>query len=187
MYFAPLAANSQGVGEPPVILIPSAMAANALAAVRAADARAVIEVIPMSEQAERSLGDSKSTARLAGVLAWLALLLAMSGVYAVVSYSVERRRREIMIRMALGARSHEVVGLVLRRNVAPLGIGLVVGLVIAVGEAIVLRSQLYGLNPLDPAALAGVAVVLVVAGLAASAIPARRAVRMDPVTAMHQD
>jgi predicted permease len=187
MYFAPFAANSQGVGEPPVILVPSGMAPSAAAAVRAADPGAVIEATPLSEQADRSLGDARGAARIAGLLAWVALLLAASGVYGVISYSVEQRRREIGTRIALGARPREVVGLVLRRNATPLGIGLVAGLVISGGGSIVLRSQLYGLNPLDPAAFAGVAAILLLAGTAASAIPARRAVRTDPVTALHQD
>jgi putative ABC transport system permease protein len=187
MYFSPFSANSQGVGEPPVILIPSSMASSVAAAVRAADATAFTEAIPLSEQAHRSLGDARGSARLAGVLAWVALLLATSGVYGVISYSVEQRRREIMIRVALGARPREVVGLVLRRNATPLGLGIVVGLLISAGGSVVLGSQLYGLSPLDPAALAGVAAVLLVAGAAASTIPARRAVRLDPVAALHQE
>jgi predicted permease len=187
MYFTPFAANSQGVGEPPVILLPSPMASSAAAAVRAADATAFTEAIPLSEQAHRSLGDARGSARLAGVLAWLALLLATSGVYGVISYSVEQRRREIMIRVALGARPRGVVGLVLRSNATPIGLGIVVGILISAGGSVLLNSQLYGLSPLDPAALAGVATVLLVAGAAASTIPARRAVRMDPVAALHQE
>jgi hypothetical protein len=187
MYFSPFAANSQGVGEPPVILLPSPMASSAAAVVRAADATAFTEAIPLSEQAHRSLGDARGSARLAGVLAWLALLLATSGVYGVISYSVEQRRREIMIRVALGARPRGVVGLVLRSNATPIGLGIVVGILISAGGSVLLNSQLYGLSPLDPAALAGVATVLLVAGAAASTIPARRAVRMDPVAALHQE
>jgi ABC-type antimicrobial peptide transport system permease subunit len=80
-----------------------------------------------------------------------------------------------------------VVGLVLRRNATPIGLGIVAGLVISAGGSVLLSSQLYGLSPLDPAALAGVATVLLVAGAAASTIPARRAVRMDPVAALHQE
>jgi predicted permease len=186
-YFSPFAANSQGVGEPPVILLPSPMASSAAAVVRAADATAFTEAIPLSEQAHRSLGDARGSARLAGVLACVALLLATSGVYGVISCSVEHRRREIMIRVALGARPRGVVGLVLRRNATPIGLGIVVGLVISAGGSVLLNSQLYGLSPLDPAALAGVATVLLVAGAAASTIPARRAVRMDPVAALHQE
>jgi len=187
MYFSPFSANSEGVGEPPVILIPSSLASSAAAVVRAADATAFTEAIALSDQAHHSLGDARGSARLAGVLAWLALLLATSGVYGVISYSVEQRRSEIMIRVALGARPREVVGLVLRRNTSPIALGIVVGLVLSAGGSIVLSSQLYGLNPLDPAALAGVAAVLLVAGAAASTIPARRAVRMDPVAALHQE
>ena len=117
----------------------------------------------------------------------LALLLATVGVYGVVSYSVEQRRREIGVRMALGALPGQVVALVLRRNARAVTIGLVVGLLIASAGSTVLRSELYGLSPLDPVAYAGVLGLLAMAGLAASAIPARRAARTDAVTALHQD
>jgi putative ABC transport system permease protein len=155
--------------------------------IRRADRDAVIEAISLSEQADRSLADSRSAARLAALLACVALLLATGGVYGVVSYSVEQRRREIGTRIALGARPRAVIALILRRNAMPLAIGLIAGLALAAGASIVLRSQLYGLNPLDPAVLVGLITILMFAGFAASAIPTRRAVRVDPITALNQD
>lgn len=184
MYFSPFTANSQGVGVPPVILVTSDGAASVVAAVRAAESDATIETIPLSEQADRSLGGARGAARIAAVLAWVALLLATSGVYGVISYSVEQRRREIGTRIALGARPREVVGLVLRRTGRPVAIGLAAGLLISAGASWALRSQLYGLNPLDPTAVAGVVTILVLAGAAACVIPARRAVRVDPVATL---
>jgi ABC-type antimicrobial peptide transport system permease subunit len=126
-------------------------------------------------------------ARMAGALGLLALLLATVGVYGVISYSVEQRRREIGIRMALGARPQQVVGLVLRRNARAVTVGLTIGLLIAVGESVVLKSELYGLSPADPLAYAGVLALLLLAAVAASVIPARRAARTDAVTALHHE
>jgi ABC-type antimicrobial peptide transport system permease subunit len=124
---------------------------------------------------------------MAGALGLLALLLATVGVYGVISYSVEQRRREIGVRMALGARPGQVVGLVLRRNARAVSIGLVVGLAIAAGLTVVLKSELYGLSPMDPLAYAGVLTLLLCAGLAASVIPARRAARTDALLTLHHE
>jgi predicted permease len=187
MYFAAFTANSQGVGEPPVIIVPSEMAAAVAAAVREAVADAAIESIPLSDQVDRSLGDTRGAARIAGLLACIALFLATVGVYGVVSYSVERRRRDIGIRMALGARPAEVLGFVLRSNAWPLALGLIVGLLISAGIFAALRSHIYGLSPLDPLALAAVAAILLLAGTTASVIPARRAVCVDPKVSLQAD
>jgi putative ABC transport system permease protein len=186
IYFAPFSANSQGVGAAPVILVPTTAVARVTSIVRGEEPNAIVDLVSLSEQAEQSLGDAKGSARMASLLAWLALLLATCGVYGIISYSVERRRKEIMIRIALGARPRAVIGLVLQRNARPLLIGALLGVVVSVGEAVVLRSQLYGLNPLDPVVLAGVSAVLVVAGIAAAALPTRRAIRTDPVVALHE-
>jgi ABC-type antimicrobial peptide transport system permease subunit len=149
--------------------------------------RAGTVAITLTEQAERSLGDSIGIARLAGALGLLALLLATVGVYGVVSYSVEQRRREIGIRMALGARPGEIAVLVLRRNSRGVIFGLVVGLGIAIALSTVLESELHGLSPFDPIAYGGVVALLLGAATVASLVPARRAARMDPVTALHHD
>jgi putative ABC transport system permease protein len=117
----------------------------------------------------------------------LALLLASVGVYGVISYSVEQRRREIGVRLALDAGARQVLGLLLRTNVQVVGIGLGVGITIGAGLSVLLKRELYGLNPLDPIAYAGVLAIILLSGLAASVIPARRALRTDAVTALHHE
>jgi len=186
-FFAQYVPDGGLVGSPAVVLLPSAMASTAVAAVRDMDPGAATEEILLSEQVDRSLGTTAGVARMAGTLGLLALLLATVGVYGVISYSVEQRRRELGVRMALGARPSQVVGLVLRRNARAVAAGLVVGMATAAGESVVLKSQLYGLSPIDPLAYAGVLALLLVAGVAASAMPALRAARTDAVTALHYE
>jgi predicted permease len=186
-YFAPFAPDGILVRGPATLLVPSSRTAAAIAVLRGKDQRAAAEVIPLTEQADRSLDDNRGVARLAGALGLLALLLATVGVYGVISYSVEQRRREIGVRMALGARRGQVMGVVLRSNAGALAIGLAAGLAIAVGESVALRSQLYGLSPADPLAYAGVLAALLLASLAAAWIPARRATRVDPLVALRYE
>jgi putative ABC transport system permease protein len=169
------------------VVLPSSMTPAGIAAIRALEPRAAAPVVTLDEQVRRSLGETVGVARIAGALGLLALLLATLGVYGVVSYTVEQRRREIGVRMALGARPDQVMKLVLHRNAAAIGAGAVVGLVIAAGESVYLRSQLYGLSPADPLAYGGALLVLLLAGVAASVVPARRAARTDPNTVLHYD
>jgi hypothetical protein len=169
------------------IVVPSSAAPLAIAAVKALEPRAATPVVTLDEQVRRSLGETVGVARIAGALGLLALLLAAVGVYGVVSYTVEQRRREIGVRMALGAQSNEVVRLVLHGNAAAIGAGLVVGFAIAAGESVLLRSQLYGLSPADPLAYGGVLLVLLLTGVAASVVPAWRAARTDPTTVLHYE
>jgi len=117
----------------------------------------------------------------------LALLLAAIGIYATMAYAVSRRVREIGVRVALGATSAHVVRLVLGRSMRATGLGLLIGMAgaLAVGQA--LRSQLLGVSPRDPLTLAGVGVLLAVVALVASAVPARRAARVDPMVALRSD
>jgi len=187
IYFAPFVPDGNLVRGPAALLLPSPMAASAISLLRDMDSRIATEAIPLTEQMNRSLGDTAGVARMAGALGLLALMLATVGVYGVISYSVEQRRREIGVRMALGARPGQVVGLVLRRNARAVAIGLAVGLAIAAGLTVVLKSELYGLSPVDPLAYAGVLTLLLCAGLAASVIPARRAARTDALLALHHE
>jgi predicted permease len=121
------------------------------------------------------------------VFAGLALLLATAGIYGVVSYSITQRTQEFGIRMALGAEQLDVIGLVIRRMVGPLAVGLVLGLVSAVVLTRYLQSQLYGVKAFDPLTLAEVAVVLALAALAGCWGPARRAGRLDPLTVLRAE
>lgn len=124
---------------------------------------------------------------LGGVLGGLAFVLAISGLYGVVSYAVSRRTREIGIRVALGAAPRDAVWLVLRQGVILAVIGVCFGLPLAVGVGVVVRSGLFGISPADPVALAGSAVLVVVVAGLASYLPARRAARVDPMVALRAE
>jgi ABC-type antimicrobial peptide transport system permease subunit len=124
---------------------------------------------------------------LAVTFGGVALLLSAVGIYGMLAYQVTQRRREIGIRLALGSDRRGIFRLVLREAAIVMGVGLAFGLggTVALGRAI--ESQLYGIRPLDPAVLALGCAALGVVALAASAVPARRATRIDPVTALAQE
>ena len=184
--FMPFAPGPVFRGEA-VLLTPTALAERAAAVVRGLDTRATADVVTMREQVERWLGDTRGLARMAGTIGLLALLLAAVGVYGVFSYYVEQRRREIGVRIALGAKSAQVVWLVVRQNAAALAGGLAAGLLLAAGEAIVLRAELHGMSPADPFAYVGVLLAMLGAGVAACIIPALRAARTEPNTVLHYE
>jgi putative ABC transport system permease protein len=122
-----------------------------------------------------------------GVFTVLGLLLAVSGLYGVSVYAVNRRVPELGVRMALGADGGRIVGIVLREGGRMIFWGLVVGVPLAVVAALALRGSLYGVAPLDPGILAGAAVALAGITLAAAFLPARQALRIDPVRVMRQE
>ncbi len=132
-----------------------------------------------------------STQRLIGPLfatfALIALLLATCGVYAVTAYAVSHRMREIGVRIALGADARRVWWAVTGSTLRQLAVGLVLGAAGAAAVSRVLPAALFGSEGLDPRLLAGIAAVLVTAGLTASAVPARRALRVDPMTTLRAD
>jgi putative ABC transport system permease protein len=121
------------------------------------------------------------------IFAAIALLLASVGLYAVISHSVSQRTREIGVRMALGALTRDILGLVFRQGLQQMMLGLAVGLSAAFWVARVLGALLVGVTPADPLTFVSVALVLILAGTLGCAIPARRAIRVDPVVALrHQ-
>jgi len=129
----------------------------------------------------------RSSAWLVGGFAALALALSVVGLYGVISYSVSQRTREIGVRMALGAQRGSVHGMILREAGRLTGIGIAVGLVCSLGTAMLMRKLLYGTAAWDPWTLASVAVVLAVAAMLASYIPARRAAAVDPAVALRAE
>ncbi len=117
----------------------------------------------------------------------IALFLASVGLYAVMSFSVRRRVREVGIRMALGARSGDVVRMIFRQGVAQVVIGVVLGLGLAAGVAQLMQVILFEVQPRDPVIFGGVVVVLGVVALVACLLPARRATRIDPLVALRTE
>jgi predicted permease len=124
---------------------------------------------------------------LLGVFAGLGLLLVAIGVYSVIAYTVSRQTHEIGIRMALGARRIDVLGMIARYGLRLLGIGLGIGLLGSVAATRVLASELWDVSPRDPLALTSAVVVMTLAGLAACYVPARRATRVDPMVALRYE
>jgi hypothetical protein len=142
---------------------------------------------PLSDRIRPSLASAIGASRVAWGISAVGLLLATVGAFAVFAYAVEERRREIGIRMALGARSAHVVRMLWSTAQRSMLIGLAVGLILALGGAQMLRRFLLGLSPFDPIAYAQIAAVLLVAATIATWIPARRATRVDPAVALRSD
>jgi len=109
------------------------------------------------------------------------------GLYGVLAYSVNQRTREIGLRMALGARRHDMLWLVLRQGLRLVGIGVALGVAGGAAVARVIPNLLYGLNPLDPVAYVSVSLFLVAVALLACYIPARRATKVDPIVALRYE
>jgi ABC-type antimicrobial peptide transport system permease subunit len=124
---------------------------------------------------------------LIGSFATLALVLAMIGLYGLISYSVVGRTREIGIRLALGAQREDILRLILRQGVITTGIGVGAGLVAGLASTRVLASLLYGMNLGDWIVFAGVAVFLAVIAITASYVPARRATQVDPMVTLRNE
>jgi ABC-type antimicrobial peptide transport system permease subunit len=117
----------------------------------------------------------------------LALLLAAIGIYGVLSYTVSRRVREIGVRVALGARHRDVIGMIMARALRLMGLGLLIGGAAAIGAGELLKSQLYGISPRDPVSFTGITLLLGAVGFLASWLPARRAAAVDPLVALRHD
>ena len=126
-------------------------------------------------------------ASLSAFFGFLAAVLAMIGLYGVVSFMVVRRRNEIGVRMALGATRKDILTLVLREAGILVAAGLGIGVVLAISGASLARSLLYGLGPSDPVTIVLAALALAAVAAAASLLPAHRAATLDPVTALREE
>jgi putative ABC transport system permease protein len=129
----------------------------------------------------------QQTATLTTLFAALAFLLATVGLYGVISFAVARRRKEIGIRVALGATRKNVIALVLRESLMPVGTGLAAGLALSLALNQSLKSLFYEVAPADPQILTAVVCAIALATLAASYIPTRRALRVDPAKTLHEE
>jgi predicted lysophospholipase L1 biosynthesis ABC-type transport system permease subunit len=148
---------------------------------------AVSDLQTMEEVVERSTASSRFYLLLLASFATAALALAAVGVYGVMSYSVARRRGEIGIRMALGARPRDVLRLVMGESLAVAAAGAAAGLVGALALARLMTGLLYQVAPADPATFAAVCALLTMVALAAAWLPARRATRVDPLSALRAE
>ena len=148
---------------------------------------AVFNTETMQEHVDKSLLLPRISALLFGIFGVVGLTLAAIGLYGVMSYSVRRRTREIGIRMALGARPHAVLGMVLRQGLTLTGIGLGVGVLVALVLGRFTASVLYGISGTDPITFAIVSTVLLAAATVSILIPAFRASHVEPTTALRYE
>ena len=147
----------------------------------------VSNLMPLGERLDRAYALERSVTVLFLVFAVFALLLASVGLYAAVSRSVNRRIQEIGIRIAIGANGRDILGLVFKQGGVPVGTGLAIGIAVSFAVNRVVKSQLVGVSPADPVALVSACVVLVVCAALGCWIPARRAMRVDPIVALKHE
>jgi ABC-type antimicrobial peptide transport system permease subunit len=166
---------------------PMGLARSLAATLTTIDSNLSFTFRPLADQVDASLTQERLVAVLSGIFGGLALLIAALGLYGVTSYAVQRRAPEIGIRMALGAQRGDVLGLVMRQSLTLTFVGIALGLAGAAAVTRYVRSMLFGLTPLDPATFIGVAIVFALVATAAAAIPARRATKVDPLTALRAE
>ncbi|HEV2341538.1 MAG TPA: ABC transporter permease [Candidatus Acidoferrales bacterium] len=167
---------------------PSAISAEVRGAVASRDARLpVMQMKTLAAQVDESVFADRMVTFLSLCLGLLAALLAAIGLYGVMAYVVARRTHEIGIRIAIGAQRTDVMRLILGQGAKLAGIGIVIGIAAGLGLAQFLASQLYGVSAYSPLAFVGVAVLLALVALGACYIPARRAMRVDPIVALRYE
>jgi putative ABC transport system permease protein len=145
---------------------------------------AVAEGRAMGDFLRRAYARSRFNMLVLGTLGGIALVLAVIGVYGVVSYFVSQRTQDIAVRMALGATPANIWRYVATRGLAPLVAGIGVGIVLSMTTARLLESQLYNVSPTDPYTIIGTALLLLLVSVIAMYAPARRAIRVQPVVAL---
>jgi putative ABC transport system permease protein len=164
---------------------PSQLAPAIRRAVWAEDKDIPLEVVATMERiTSDATSDSKFISVMLGVFALIALLLGAMGIYGVISYSVGQRTREIGVRMALGAQRPDVLRLVLAQGMKLALFGVATGGVAALGLTRLMKGMLFGVNATDPMTFAVIAVLLTLVAALACWIPARRAIRVDPMIAL---
>jgi putative ABC transport system permease protein len=139
---------------------------------------------PLSTLASRAVASMRLSASLFALFGALGLLLAAIGIYGVVSYTVQQRQHEIGVRVALGASTRNVIGLVVRRGAVLALLGIAIGSVLAFAGAGLMQRLLFGIPPHDGVTFVTIAALLAGVGVLAAYLPARRAARVDPVTAL---
>jgi predicted permease len=154
---------------------------------RTGDNLPLFDVRTQTEQIEESLYQERLMSRLSSFFALLALVLSCIGLYGLLSYEVARCTREIGIRMALGAQQRNLLRLVVGQGILLALIGAVIGIAAALGVTRFMASMLFGIKATDPATFIEVAIMLIVVALAACYIPARRAMKVDPMVALRYE
>jgi len=187
-----LAASDSDAAEMGTVIVrstaPQPIVAAALRAGALAEDRDLhLKIAPLRDNIRFYVDASRMFATISSALAALALLLASIGIYGTVAFTVARRTREIGIRMALGASSRDVIGAVTRQAMKTVGIGAAIGLLICMLVTRVLERVLFGVSPVDAAAFVGVPLFLFLVAFVATLIPARRAVRVDPLIALRSE
>jgi putative ABC transport system permease protein len=147
----------------------------------------VTNIMTMEDVLAASLGDYRFYMELLGIFAGVAVLLAAVGIYGVMSYSVSERTHEIGIRMALGAHRVDVLGLVTKLGLKLTAIGVAIGIALAIGVTRLISTFLFGVKPTDPLTYVAVAIGLAAIALLACYIPARRAMKVDPLVALRYE
>ncbi len=167
---------------------PRALAALLTQTARTIDRHmAVRNIVPFSDIIDRTLVIERLVAQVSAAFGALALLIAAIGLYGVLAYSVVRRRREIGVRIAIGAPPGAVEWMVMRESLALVVCGVAIGLPVAIGTTRVMSSILFGLSPQDLGSTVAALAVLVAATVFAAYLPARRAAATDPILALHAE
>jgi len=183
---------SQSEQSETVFVVRSRRAPNEMAAALARTLRGIAPNVPITvESWPDSLRDELFPARAAtvalGVMGLLAAMLAVTGIFGMAAYSVSRRMKELGIRVALGARRTQVMSAAVGRPIVLLGVGSVVGLLSGIFASRLLGQIVYQANPSDPAVVGGAVLTMALLGIAGSAIPARRALTVDPSKLMREE
>jgi predicted permease len=181
-----------GAGSLSVVACTTADPAGAAAAITR-EARAIDPNLPIYDVKTMDQWFSESLARrrfamlMLGLFALVAMLLAAVGVYGVMSYTVEQRTREIGIRVALGAQTRDVLGLIVRQGMMLAGIGVGIGVVAAIAATRLMTGLLFGVHATDPITFMAIALLLAIVALLACSLPARRATKVDPMIALRTE
>jgi predicted permease len=166
---------------------PASLTAEVRGAIQGINRNLPVDATTLGQQVNGSLAQQRAFSELTGFFGVLGLLLACVGLYGIMAYNVTRRTKEMGIRMALGAQRSEVLWMVLRQTLFLIGIGIAIGVPLALAAARLIASQLYGLNPSDPSTIAVAVLVMAGVGLVAGYVPARRAAKVDPMVALRYE